>query len=118
MKDVLDKKYELSLLYDFYGELLKEHHKVIFEDYFLNDLSLSEIAEEQGISRQGVHDIIKRSSKLLEDYESKLRLKDKYVNIKNKAEMASHILKESIDKNDFDKLSQIEDLLKDIIDVF
>lgn len=70
----IDKIVELSLLYDFYGELLNEHKKQIFEEYVLNDLSLSEIASDQGISRQGVHDIVKRCTKELMVYEEKLGL--------------------------------------------
>ncbi len=47
---------EQSLLYDFYGELLTKHQKEIYEDVVIHDYSLSEIANEKGISRQGVHD--------------------------------------------------------------
>lgn len=49
-----------ALLYDFYGELLNEHQKEIYEQFVLEDLSLSEIAQGAGISRQGVHDLVKR----------------------------------------------------------
>ena len=80
----LEKIVELSLLYDFYGALLKEQKREIFEDYILNDLSLGEIAEERGISRQGVHDSIKRCSKELFDYEEKLKLIKKFNLIKEK----------------------------------
>ena len=61
-------------LYDFYGELLTEHQKRVYEDVVLNDMSLSEIAEELGISRQGVHDLVKRCDKILAGYEEKLHL--------------------------------------------
>ena len=70
----LDGLVHLSMLYDFYGELLSEHKKRIFEDYILNDLSLSEIADELNISRQGVHDMVKRCTQELKDYEEKLSL--------------------------------------------
>ena len=50
----MEKFIEEALLYDFYGELLTEHQKLIYEDFVLNDLSLSEIAEDREISRQGV----------------------------------------------------------------
>ena len=80
----LDKLYELSLLYDFYGELLKDNHRQMFEDYILNNYSLSEIAEERGISRQGVHDSVKRTSRQLEQYEEKLGLLEKFRQTKNK----------------------------------
>lgn len=71
-----------GMLYDFYGELLTQHQKRIYEDAILNDLSLSEIAAEQGISRQGVHDLIKRCDKILADYEAKLHLVQKFSKIK------------------------------------
>ena len=61
MKDV----YKSSMLYDFYGELLTEHQKEIYEDFILNDYSLGEIAQERGISRQGVHDMVKRCDRIL-----------------------------------------------------
>lgn len=74
----LREVYELSLLFDFYGELLGEHKKQIFEDYVLNDYSLAEVAGEAGISRQGVHDIIKRCTRSLKEYEEKLHLVEKF----------------------------------------
>ena len=63
-----------SLLYDFYGELLTEHQKKIYEDVVYNDLSLAEIAAEHGISRQGVHDMVRRCNRTLQGYEEKLHL--------------------------------------------
>ena len=77
---------ELSILYDFYGELLGEHKKEIFGAYIMDDLSLGEIAQDAGISRQGVHDIIKRCSVKLRDYEKKLGLKTRFESIKADAE--------------------------------
>ena len=65
------------MLFDLYGELLTEHQRDIYSDLVNNDMSLSEIAESYGISRQGVHDVIKRCDKQLEDYEAKLHLLEK-----------------------------------------
>ena len=79
----LEKHEYKGMLYDFYGELLTQHQKMIYEDAILNDLSLSEIADEQGISRQGVHDLIKRCDKILADYEKKLHLVEKFSKIKH-----------------------------------
>lgn len=62
------------MLYDLYGELLTEHQRKVYGELVNNDMSLSEIAEQYGISRQGVHDLIKRCDKQLEGYESKLHL--------------------------------------------
>ena len=80
----MEKIVEQGLLYDFYGELLTEHQRKIYEDAVYNDLSLSEIAEMQGISRQGVHDLIKRCSRILEGYENKLHLVKRFNEIKEK----------------------------------
>lgn len=80
----MEKIFEQALLYDFYGELLTEHQRNIYEDAVFNDMSLGEIAEEQGISRQGVHDLIKRCDKILQDYESKLHLVERFEKAKEK----------------------------------
>ena len=82
VNEKLKEVYELSILYDFYGELLGDHKKQIFEDYVLNDLSLAEIADNAGISRQGVHDIIRRCTKALRGYEEALCLAEKFGRIK------------------------------------
>ena len=74
--DEMEEKIEQAYLYDFYGELLNEHQRRIYEDFVFNDLSLGEIASEEGISRQGVHDMIKRCTKTLEGYEAKLQERD------------------------------------------
>jgi predicted DNA-binding protein YlxM (UPF0122 family) len=70
--DEMEKIVEQGLLYDYYGELLTEHQKNIYEDAVYNDMSLVEIAEQYNISKQGVHDIIRRCTKSLEGYEEKL----------------------------------------------
>ncbi len=80
----MEKIVEQGLLYDFYGELLTEHQKKIYEDAVYNDMSLSEIAEQQGITRQGVHDLIKRCDKSLTGYEEKLHLVEKFGAAKRK----------------------------------
>lgn len=78
----MDKILKQAFLYDFYGELLTEHQKSIYEDFVLNDYSLSEIGEDRSISRQGVYDIIKRCDKLLNGYEEKLHLIQKFLTAK------------------------------------
>lgn len=78
-----------SLLYDFYGALLTDHQREIYEEVVLNDYSLSEIAEDEGISRQGVHDMIRRCDKALEEYESKLGLVEKFKKIETLAKQSS-----------------------------
>lgn len=69
-------------LYDFYGELLTDHQKEVYADVVQNDMSLSEIAGERGISRQGVHDLIKRCDRILSGYEEKLHLVERFLKTK------------------------------------
>ena len=79
---VMEKIVEQGLLYDFYGELLTEHQKKIYEDVVYNDLSLTEIAKENGISRQGVHDLVRRCNHILQEYEDKLHLIARFMKVK------------------------------------
>ena len=72
-----------NLLYDFYGELLTEHQKKIYESAVYEDLSLKELSDEYGITRQGVHDLIKRCDKILGEYEKKLHMIEKFDSIKD-----------------------------------
>lgn len=80
----MEKIVEQGLLYDFYGELLTKHQRQIYEGIVYDNLSLGEIAQEEGISRQAVHDIVKRCDKTLRGYEEKLKLIAKFENIKAK----------------------------------
>lgn len=70
----MDKNVEVTLLLDFYGNMLTERQREIMNLYYEDNLSLSEVAEELGISKQGVSDSIKRSEKTLYDTEAKLQL--------------------------------------------
>lgn len=70
----IEERLELSLLYDFYGALLKENQQRMFEASILEDYNFSEIAQDEGITRQGVYDTVKRATKQLEKYEEKLGL--------------------------------------------
>lgn len=90
----MEEKLKQAYLYDFYGELLNDHQRNVYEDFYFNDLTLSEIAEEEGISRQGVHDLVKRSARALEEYEKKLHLVDKFLNMKSKVEKIQKLVQE------------------------
>jgi len=70
----MDKNVEINLLLDFYGNLLTDRQKEVMSLYYEDNLSLTEIAEDLSISKQGVSDILKRSEKVLYDTESKLNL--------------------------------------------
>ena len=84
MASDMEPKVRQTYLYDFYGELLNEHQRRIFEAFVFDDLSLGEIAEEQDISRQAVHDMIRRSTKKLEEYENKLHLMERFLDLREK----------------------------------
>ena len=78
----MEKIVAQGFLYDFYGELLTEHQKKIYEDVVYNDYSLTEIARENGISRQGVHDLVRRCNHILLEYENKLHLVERFMKVK------------------------------------
>jgi predicted DNA-binding protein YlxM (UPF0122 family) len=111
----LDEIVTLSILYDFYGDLLSDHKKQIFEDYVLNDLSLSEIAAEQGISRQGVYDIVKRCTQELKEYEAKLSLVNRFQSIKEKLTSIKMIVGEAEIARDITNIDTIITLADDIL---
>lgn len=85
---------EQGLLYDFYGELLTEHQKKIYEAAVYEDMSLTEIADENGISKQGVHDLIKRCTNTLQGYEDRLHMIKRFEAIKLMAEEISALANE------------------------
>jgi len=111
----LDELIYLSMLYDFYGDLLTDQKKKVFEDYILNDLSLSEIAEQLNISRQGVHDIVKRCTQELKDYEEKLSLFRKFTKIKQMLGSIKDLCNKISENGDLSKLQDIEMLADDIL---
>ena len=98
---------EQALLYDFYGELLTNHQKEIYEQFVLDDLSLSEIAESAGISRQGVHDLVKRCNKILEGYEAKLHLVEKFLSVKAKVQNMNELLEQESADEKYQEIRRI-----------
>lgn len=88
----------LIILYDYYGDLLNEDNKKYFEDYYFDNLSLAEIAENNNISRNAVHKHIKSTEKKLKFYEEKLKLYEKDKNIKKRInEIKDHSLRKIIE---------------------
>ncbi len=79
----MDERLKQTLLYDFYGELLTEHQREVYEDVVLGDLGYSEAAEEYGVSRQGIHDLVKRVDRQLSEYEDKLALVERFGQIQH-----------------------------------
>lgn len=110
----MEKIVEQSLLYDFYGELLTEHQRRVYEDMVFNDLSPSEIAQEQGISRQSVHDLKKRCDRILEEYEAKLHLVDKFIKIRDMAKEVEQLARECSSTRNLELIDQIRILSEQI----
>ena len=96
-----------TLLYDFYGELLTEHQKQVYEDVVLNDYSLSEVAQSLSISRQGVNDMVKRSTRLLNEYEEKLHLVERFVDLRGKVGEIHKLTENEKDDPSMQKIGQI-----------
>ena len=117
-KKYLNEILEQALLFDFYGELLTEHQKEIYEQFVLEDLSLGEIAREAGISRQGVHDLVKRCSQTLKGYEEKLHLVEKFVAVKEKVKQIDQLLEEYEEEQREELLGSIRRISDEIIEEF
>ena len=98
----MEKKVEISMLCQLYGKLLTEKQYEVMNDYYNNDYTLSEIAENNGITRQAVRDIIKKGEKKLFEYEEKLLFMKRTLNQEKKIEQVlselTKIQKESSDK--------------------
>lgn len=112
----MEEKVEQAYLYDFYGELLNEHQRRIYEDFVFNDLSLGEIASCEGISRQGVHDLIKRCNKMLEGYEEKLHLVKKFLDAKQNVEKIHTLAGTFRDSRDEAVIDEIEKISNRILE--
>lgn len=107
---------EQALLFDFYGELLTDHQKEIYEQFVLEDLSLGEIAREAGISRQGVHDLIRRCNQTLKGYEDKLHLIEKFLAIKEKVKKIDNLLDDYHEENAEELIVSIRRISDEIIE--
>jgi len=107
----MEDKIKSGYLYDFYGELLTEHQRTIYEMSINDDLSLSEIADSLSISRQAVHDILKRCDKLLTDYESRLHLVEKFINIKNDIIQINELTKGNASQDSLTEISRLSKLI-------
>lgn len=112
----MDNIFKQTLLYDFYGELLNEHQRKVYEDAVFNDLSLSEVADNYGVSRQAIHDLIKRVTKMLEKYENKLHMIERFAKMQDIAQGIKDTIAEYKEfRNDklLDKISEDTELIID-----
>lgn len=112
MARLLEKTTQMNLLYDFYGVMLTEKQRQFVELYYLDDLSLAEIAEQFAISRQAVHDNLKRAGAQLLEYEVKLRLVERFLRRKEIGQQVMELLSDVPEE----KLAQLASLLDELIE--
>ncbi len=94
----MDKEIYLSSLYDYYGDLLTDKQKEYFEDYYFNNYSLQEIAENYEVSRNAVHKQLKEIENKLIDYEDKLNLQKRAEEIREIISDLDENIKEQIEE--------------------
>ena len=105
---MFEKNLNIGFLLDFYGDVLKDKRRDALDFYYNNDMSLSEIAEEMGISRQGVRDCIKKAEEELFFYEEKLGLAKKFRNAQSHAAKALEICeRESVPDSVRDEIKRL-----------
>jgi len=114
---LLDKVAWINLLYDFYGQLLTDRQQDFMEFYYGQNLSLGEIAEEFNVTRQAVHDTLKRAEMLLNDYEVKLGLVKKFYLESSKLATAAKLLEQCYEDIKDDRLLQVKEILTEILDM-
>ena len=115
---MFEKNMRIAYLLDFYGDVLDEHSRVIMKAYYEDDLSLSEIATGEGISRQGVRHIIKKCEEQLDFLETKLGLAAQFIEIEESAAALLKIseqLSESEDSSLLPYAKQIESAVSKIL---
>ncbi|MGG5315791.1 putative DNA-binding protein [Enterococcus sp. AZ072] len=96
----IEKTNRMNALFEFYATLLTEKQMNYMELYYADDFSLGEIAEEYNVSRQAVYDNIKRTEKILEEYERKLHLVSDYIVREEQLEKLEHYVKEHYPKDE------------------
>jgi len=115
-RGMMEKFARINLLFDFYGPLLTERQQRILEEYYAQDLSLGEIAAVQGVTRQAVHDTIKRATLALERYEAKLGLVEKFLYQRSRIAEAAEEL-DGLPVEQGDRYRRIKALLQDVLRV-
>ncbi len=118
----MERLVRTGLLYDFYGGLLTEKQQRLMELYFLENWSLAEIATSEGVSRQAVHDLLQRSEKMIEGFEAKLGLLERYSQqqtiLTEIRDQLQSVLNKTIELNEplYQKLFQIKEQVLQLIE--
>ncbi|MDO7787191.1 YlxM family DNA-binding protein [Desulforamulus aquiferis] len=108
--------HKINLLYDFYGSLLTERQQKFIELYYSDDLSLGEIAEQFEVTRQAVHDTLKRSEQTLENYEKKLGLVTKFNKEYNSLEEIITVIDNYPREKAPEALNKVKKLVREMLD--
>ena len=112
---MFEKNLNISLLLDFYGDILSKRQNEMLDMYYNEDLSLSEIAEKFEISRQGVRSVLKKGETILIEMEEKLKLADRFSKMLEKsAEIADELEKINQNINNNDISTRLLSLIKEI----
>ncbi|HHY91274.1 MAG TPA: putative DNA-binding protein [Clostridiales bacterium] len=109
---MFDRIVQMSLLFDFYGQLLTEKQQKVLQLYYGNDWSLGEISEQEGVSRQAVYDHVKRAEKILFEYEMKLGLVQKFISTQNQIREILKIL-EKLERKFLESYPKDESILEE-----
>lgn len=119
---MVEKLVEVGILFDFYGKLLSKKQFLVIELYYIHDLSLAEIGDELGITKQGVFDILRRAEDKLYKYEKNLRLVEKFFSshdcIRKILEISEEIMdiaKKNHMEDIYDKSLRINEISKEIL---
>lgn len=112
-----DQAFRMTMLYDFYGDLLTERQREFYDLYHNEDLSLAEIAENYGITRQGVRDVIVRAEAILNDMEEKTGIVARFLKVRSTLEEIGRLTEEAEHWNQVrlhdPKLSQLTRQIKE-----
>jgi predicted DNA-binding protein YlxM (UPF0122 family) len=107
---MFQKSLEIGYLLDFYGELLNDRRRTVLDMYYNEDMSLSEIAEALGITRQGVRDLIKKAGDELLLFEDKLQMAKKFRNLCECTDNAEQIIKSNANDKDSSLLALLSEI--------
>ena len=108
---MFEKNLKLAYLLDFYGDVLDEHTRSVMKAYYDDDLSLSEIAEGVGISRQGVRHVIKKGEEQLTFLEDRLGLAAHYEELERAAELIDGVISAMDNAKAISSLSEARDII-------
>ena len=112
---MFEKNLSISLLLDFYGDILSERQSEMINMYYNEDCSLAEIADCFEISRQGVRSVLKKAETILTDMENKLHIASRFIKVRDKSsEIASKLLLINKDIDNSEISSKINSLITEI----